>query len=64
MNNKQLGIILLIVGVGLIFWGFSISDSLEGKLSSALSGSPGNKAMILYIAGAVCAALGLFKLIK
>ncbi len=64
MNNKQLGIVLLVIGAGLIFWGFNISGSLEGKLTNALSGSPGNKAMILYIVGAVCAALGIFKIVK
>ena len=64
MNKKQLGIILLVVGIALIGWGFSISDSIGGQLSSAFSGSPGDKAMILYIVGGICAAFGIFKLVK
>ena len=64
MNSKQIGLVLLAVGIGLIFWGYSIADSLSGQVSSAFSGSPGDKAMVLYILGAVCAALGIFKLVK
>ena len=64
MNKKQLGIILLVVGIALIGWGFSISDSIGGRLSSAFSGSPGDKAMILYIVGGICTAFGIFKLVK
>ena len=48
----------------MIAWGFSISDSISGQLSSAFSGSPGDKAMILYIVGGICAAFGIFKLVK
>jgi hypothetical protein len=64
MNGKVVGIVLLVVGVGLLIWGFSISDSFSGKLSSALTGSPGDKAMILYITGGICSALGIFKLFR
>lgn len=64
MKGMQIGIVLLVVGIGLSLWGYNISESFEGQLSSALSGSPGDKAMILYIAGAICAALGIFKIVK
>lgn len=64
MKAYQIGIILLAVGVGLLIWGYNISESFSGKLSSAFSGSPGDKAMMLYIAGGICSALGLFKIIK
>lgn len=64
MNKKMIGIILLVVGIVLIGWGYSIADSVSGQLSSAFSGSPGDKAMILYITGGICAALGIFRLVK
>lgn len=64
MNKKIIGIVLLVVGVVLIGWGYSIADSVSGQLSSAFSGSPGDKAMILYIAGGICAAIGIFRLVK
>jgi hypothetical protein len=56
--------LLLAVGIALLVWGYSIADSLGGKLSSTFTGSPGDKAMILYILGGICAALGAFRLIK
>jgi len=64
MNKKQIGIILLVIGIALIGWGYSIADSVGGQLSSAFSGSPGDKAMILYIVGGICTALGIFRLVK
>lgn len=64
MNKKQIGIIALVVGIVLIGWGYSISDSVSGQISSAFTGSPSDKAMILYIVGGICAAFGIFKLVK
>ena len=64
MNNKIIGIVLLIVGVALLVWGYNISQSLSGQLSQTFSGSPGDKAMYMYIGGAICAALGIFSLVK
>lgn len=64
MNKKQIGIILLVVGIALIGWGYSTADSVSGQISSAFSGSPGDKAMILYIVGGICAVLGIFRLVK
>ena len=64
MNNKMIGVALLIVGVGLLVWGYNISQSVSGQFSQAFSGSPGDKAMYMYIGGAICAALGIFSLIK
>lgn len=59
-NNSIIGIILLIVGVGIAFWGYQMSGSLHGQLTRAFSGAPSNKVMMMYIGGAVCAAVGLF----
>ena len=64
MNKQMIGIVLLMVGVGLLIWGYNISQSVSGQISQAFSGSPGDKAMIIYIVGGICAAIGLFSLIK
>ena len=64
MKGIYIGIALLVIGIGLLIWGYNISESFGGKLTSAFTGSPGDKAMTLYITGAICAALGVFKLIK
>ncbi len=64
MNNKIIGIVLLVIGVALLVWGYNISESVSGQVSQAFSGSPGDKAMFMYIGGAICAAIGIFSLIK
>ena len=64
MNKMLIAIVLLGVGVGLIIWGYNISQSVSGQLSEAISGSPGDKPMIMYIVGGVCAALGIYFFIK
>jgi len=65
MNQKKLiGIVLLVIGVILIGWGLNEAGSLGGKLSSAVSGSPGDRVLWFYISGAVCVLIGLFNLLK
>jgi len=64
MNNKIIGIVLLVIGVALLVWGYNISESVSGQISETFTGSPGDKAMFMYIGGAICAAVGIFSLIK
>lgn len=60
--NRQIGIILLVAGIGLLVWGFSLSDSFSSRLSRAFTGSPTDKATAALIAGSACTALGLYQL--
>ncbi|CAH0991723.1 hypothetical protein SIN8267_01837 [Sinobacterium norvegicum] len=60
MNKKLLSIILLVVGAGLIFWGYQLSGSVSSQFSKSLTGSFSDKIMLHYIGGAVCIAVGLF----
>jgi len=62
MKNKTIGIVLLIVGIGLLFWGYNIYDSAGSQVSRALSGDAPTKAYVLLIGGAICAMLGVLKL--
>ncbi len=64
MNNKMLGIVLLVVGVGLVWWGYDIAQSARGQLTRLWSGGVPDKAMLLYLGGAACAALGLYLLAR
>jgi len=61
-NDKMIGIALLIVGAGLLFWGYDIYDSAGSQVSRAIGGEAPTKAYALLIGGAICAALGVFKL--
>lgn len=64
MNKTAQAIVLLVVGAGLVIWGFNTAESFGGKLTSAFTGSPGDKTMMLYIGGGICIAFGLFRLVK
>ena len=63
-SNKPLSIALIIAGAGLAIWGYQKSGGFQSKISSALTGSPADNVMMLYIAGAVCLAVGVFLNIK
>jgi hypothetical protein len=61
---KILGIILIIVGIGLAFWGYQMSGSFSSQLNQAINGAYTDKVMILYITGAASSIVGLFLFIK
>lgn len=63
-QKKLIGLVLMVVGVGLAIWGYRMSGSFGSQLNQALSGSYGDKVMLLYIGGAVCIVAGLFLTLK
>ena len=54
------GILLIVVGLGIAYTGYTMSHSLGNQLGEALSGSPADNVMLRYVAGAACAAVGVF----
>ena len=62
--NKQIGLILLVVGIALLIWGISMTDSFQSKISRAFTGSPTDKTITVLIAGGICTALGAYQLSK
>jgi len=60
--KKATGIICLVAGVLLIVWGYHLSQSVGGQFQRIFTGSPGDKAMGLYIGGAVLCAAGVFQI--
>ncbi|MDQ7017432.1 MAG: DUF3185 family protein [Gammaproteobacteria bacterium] len=64
LKKQQMGIALLVVGVALLAWGFTASDSLGSQLSQTFNGMPNDRAMILFLLGGISTAFGLFKLLK
>lgn len=58
--TKALGLALIIIGVGLAYWGFHLSETLAFKLSAKISGSLPDEVMYRYIGGAACGVAGLF----
>ena len=62
--KKLVGIALIVVGAGLVFWGSQKSEGLQSQLSSAITGAQPDNVMMMYIAGAVCLAVGAFLNLK
>ena len=60
MQNKLNGPILVVVGGGLLYWGYSESQSVTSQVSEAFSGSPLDKVMYKYIGGSAALIIGLY----
>ena len=63
-TTKVIGIALVVVGLGLGFWGYRMSGSVGSQVSQAFTGSASDKVMTFYIGGAVSLAVGLYLLMK
>ena len=62
--NKGISVALLVVGIVLIVWGVSASESFSSDVSRAFTGSPSDKAVWLLGGGIVAAIVGLFGLFR
>lgn len=63
-NLKLVGIVLMVVGAGLGYWGYEMSGSVGSQFSQAFTGADTDAVMMRYIAGAASFAAGLFLFIK
>ncbi len=61
MNNRLIGIVLIVVGVALAAWGYDVYDSAGSQVSRALSGDTPIEAWAGMVGGAVCLIVGLLK---
>jgi len=62
MNNKLLGIILIILGTALSLWGYDVYDSAGSQIERAFSGDTPIEAWLGLIGGAICIVIGIFRL--
>ena len=62
VTNKAVGAACLVGGVLMIAWGHNLASSIGGELQNVLTGSPGDKPMMLYIGGGILCAAGAFQL--
>ena len=59
MAAKRIGgIVLVIVGIGLAWTGYEMSESLSNQVGKAISGSTGDGVVFRYVAGAICVVVG------
>ena len=59
MNNKAIGLALLVVGVVLLIYGINAADSLGSEVKEAFTGTPTDKSIWLIVGGALLGVLGL-----
>lgn len=58
--SKAFGVALIIIGIGLAYWGVQMSESLNSQLTHSITGALPDEVMYRYIGGAACAVAGLF----
>lgn len=63
-TTNIISLALIVAGVGLLYWGYDLSNSVEGQLSKTFSGSESDNAMMAYIGGAVSLVVGIYLLRK
>lgn len=61
MNNKYIGIALIIIGVALAVWGYDVYDSAGSHISRTFSGDTPIEAWLGMVGGAICIAIGILK---
>ena len=64
LTTKTIGVALAVLGLGLIIWGYQLSDSIESKVSQVITGANTDEVMTFYIGGAVSFFIGLYLFIK
>jgi hypothetical protein len=62
--NKTISIVLLIVGITLIIFGVSASDSVSSDFSRLFTGNPTDEAIWLLVGGIAAALIGAFGLFR
>jgi len=59
MNNKIIGIILIIAGVAIAIWGYNIYDAASSQVTRALSGDTPVEAWVGMVGGVICVLVGI-----
>jgi uncharacterized membrane protein YidH (DUF202 family) len=61
LNNKAIGIVLIVIGTALAIWGYNIYDSAGSQVSRAFSGDTPIEAWAGMVGGVICIVFGIFK---
>jgi drug/metabolite transporter (DMT)-like permease len=62
MNNKIIGIVLIVLGVALALWGYDVFDSASSQISRVFTGNTPIEAWLGMVGGVICAAVGISKI--
>lgn len=63
-QKKILSIVLIVLGAGLLIWGFQLSGSAANEIAKSVTGSSSDAVMYRYIGGAISLAAGAFLFLK
>lgn len=61
---KLVGLILLVGGIGLAFWGYQLSGAFTAQIAKGLTGAYPDGVMFRYLGGGLSTVAGLYLLIK
>ena len=61
---KVMGLALIVVGAGLVYWGYRLSGSFVSQVTETFSGAMPDEVMLRYIAGAACIVVGGFLFVR
>jgi hypothetical protein len=61
---KLIGLVLLVGGIGMAFWGYQMSGAFASRLTKGLTGALPDAVMYRYIGGTISSVAGLFLLVK
>ncbi len=62
--NKVIGVVLLVVGIILLYFGWEAYNSFASDVSQELTGETTDNAMWYLIGGVVAAIVGLYGIIR
>ncbi len=63
-QNKMIGIVLLVVGVIALYFGFNATNAPMEEMTEAFTGQYSDNTMLYLIGGAVAGVAGLVMLIR
>jgi uncharacterized membrane protein YidH (DUF202 family) len=61
LNKKYAGIVLILVGVALVAWGYNSYDSVGSQITRTFSGDAPIEAWAGMVGGAICVIIGILK---
>ncbi len=61
---RIIGIALMVIGLGLAFWGYRLSDTFGSRITHAFTGSYTDEVMAFYLSGVASFVAGMFLSLK
>ena len=62
--SKFLGVVLLIIGGVLLYYGWQAHQSIASTVSNTVTGSPTSKSIWLLVLGVIAAVWGIYSLFR